>query len=175
MIENVIYCNCTITTLKKVLQNMFEEVKQINENEIVLFNQINLKLDNSTKQLKITTSNYKEDSNEDIASNICLETILNELVILIISLDSTESDNEKIALYNTEIDAITLLFKEQFGEQLQPIDKEENNNLITIVVGKNTAKIDIKDLTIVDCKSVPLRGRIDSILQIANKLNKNMP
>lgn len=175
MIENVIYCNCTIDNLNKILRNVFKDVTQINDNEIILFGQINLNLETSTKQIKITTHKYKEETNQDIDSNICLQTILNDLLILILSIDSTLDSNlnTKIDVYNREIDAIKLLFKEQFGEQLQPIS--EQDSIMTIVVGKNSAKIDINKLTIIDCKSVPLRGRIDSILQIANKLNKNMP
>lgn len=74
---------------------------------------------------------------------------------------------EKNAHANSEISSrihrITSLLKAQFGESLKSSPGEEGERA-TIVIGKNEAKIDYRNLT-VDCNSRVLRDRIENIIK----------
>ncbi|KOG97965.1 cleavage polyadenylation factor subunit YSH1 [Saccharomyces eubayanus] len=72
---------------------------------------------------------------------------------------------------------ISRLFKEQFGECFTLLlDKDEyinsKQNTINgvVTIGKNTAKIDFNNMKILECNSNPLKGRVESLLNIGGNL-----
>ncbi|QHS74993.1 cleavage polyadenylation factor subunit YSH1 [Saccharomyces paradoxus] len=72
---------------------------------------------------------------------------------------------------------ISRLFKEQFGDCFTLFlnkdeyasNKEDTINGV-ITIGKNTAKVDFNNMKILECNSNPLKGRVESLLNIGGNL-----
>ncbi|EJS42547.1 ysh1p [Saccharomyces arboricola H-6] len=77
----------------------------------------------------------------------------------------------------SRVKQISRLFKEQFGECFtlfldkneSSISKEDTINGV-VTIGKNTAKIDFINMKILECNSNPLKGRVESLLNIGSTL-----
>lgn len=72
---------------------------------------------------------------------------------------------------------ISRLFKEQFGDCFTLfLNKDEyasnKEETITgvVTIGKSTAKIDFNNMKILECNSNPLKGRVESLLNIGGNL-----
>lgn len=72
---------------------------------------------------------------------------------------------------------ISRLFKEQFGDCFtlflnkdEYASNKEDTISGVITIGKNTAKVDFNNMKILECNSNPLKGRVESLLNIGGNL-----
>ncbi|CAI4035189.1 hypothetical protein SMKI_12G3350 [Saccharomyces mikatae IFO 1815] len=123
------------------------------------------------------------------------DTVADSIIAILMNVDSApasiklsshscdDHDHNNVELYEeSEIDEvarakqISRLFKEQFGDSftllLNKEDCASNGDTISgvITIGKNTAKIDFNNMKIVECNSNPLKGRVESLLNIGGNL-----
>ncbi|EHN00136.1 Syc1p [Saccharomyces cerevisiae x Saccharomyces kudriavzevii VIN7] len=72
-----------------------------------------------------------------------------------------------------KIQELQNLFQEQFGDSFsanEGVGEQEDVRNGSVTIGKSKAVIDFSTMKLVDCNSNPLKGRVESILSIGQKL-----
>ncbi|CAI4051806.1 hypothetical protein SKDZ_15G3250 [Saccharomyces kudriavzevii ZP591] len=107
------------------------------------------------------------------------ETIADSIVIMILGLHAgKKSVLSESGLRERESDAWKIqelqnLFQEQFGDSFsanEGVGEQEDVRNGSVTIGKSKAVIDFSTMKLVDCNSNPLKGRVESILSIGQKL-----
>ncbi|CAI4046670.1 hypothetical protein SKDZ_12G3080 [Saccharomyces kudriavzevii ZP591] len=124
------------------------------------------------------------------------DTVADSIIAILMNVDSApasvklsshscdDHDHDSVQSYgriNTDevsrVKQISRLFKEQFGECFtlfldkdEPASSKEEAINGVITIGKNTARIDFSNMKILECNSNPLKGRVESLLNIGGNL-----
>lgn len=113
--------------------------------------------------------------------NIISDSVADSVMAILLSVESSPASvkmsshccNHGHDDHSTKIKNISKLFKEQFGDtfQLQMTDPDTKEEIKgTITIGKTTAIINFSKMTVEECNSNPLKGRIESLLKIGSDL-----
>ncbi|CCK72951.1 cleavage polyadenylation factor subunit SYC1 KNAG_0M00980 [Huiozyma naganishii CBS 8797] len=92
--------------------------------------------------------------------------IFDSVLLCLVSLQSGGTAGPGGGAAANENTAVSL-FREQFGTDF----KSEHHSRGVVSVGKTVARVDFEQMRVTDCNSVPLRGRVESLLAIGNELN----
>lgn len=120
--------------------------------------------------------------------NIISDSVADSVVAILMSVDSSPAsvkmtshgcnphDHPEESETLWKVKQISRLFKEQFGDAFtlflgkdstgQPTDDVKGS----VTIGKNTATVNFSTLSVEECNSNPLKGRIESILSIGSDL-----
>ncbi|QHS76278.1 cleavage polyadenylation factor subunit SYC1 [Saccharomyces paradoxus] len=107
------------------------------------------------------------------------ETIADSIVIMVLGLHASKKNvlsesRLKERNHNAwKIQELQNLFQEQFGDSFsvdEGMEKKEDVKNGSVTIGKSKATIDFSTMKLIDCNSNPLKGRVESILSIGQKL-----
>ncbi|CAI2026295.1 hypothetical protein SEUBUCD646_0H02210 [Saccharomyces eubayanus] len=105
------------------------------------------------------------------------ETVADSIIIMTLGLQTkkknvlSESKLEERDSNAWKVHELQNLFQEQFGDCFSAeTGQEEGVGNGSVTIGKSKAIVDFSTMKLIDCNSNPLRGRVESILSIGQKL-----
>ena len=105
------------------------------------------------------------------------ETVADSIIIMALGLHTNKKDvlsESKLKERDDnawKVHELQNLFQEQFGECFSAnTGQEEGVRNGSVTIGKSKAIVDFSAMKLFDCNSNPLRGRVESILSIGQKL-----
>ncbi|EDO15858.1 hypothetical protein Kpol_1009p4 [Vanderwaltozyma polyspora DSM 70294] len=192
--------NCKKELIYWHLCQMFGDITVISDDDNITNTTVKKEESSNGKLVLQIMGDLRLTVAESVASlewtqGIISDTVADSIIAILMSVDSSPSsvkmssktcnhdhsgvtEEAKAQDEVSKIKSIARLFKEQFGEcftlllnkdeDSKDSLKEDISGMITI--GKNTARINFSQMKIEECNSNPLKGRVESILNLSSDL-----